>query len=99
MNKYRHGLAVDIALLKEDKVFLIRRKGSDFADGEYRTPGGKIDPGEDALMAAVREAKEEIGVNILPEKMSPEIKNALLKGLKGENFSSFGFDLKKSEEK
>ena len=41
------------------KILLIKR-----ANGEWAFPGGFIDPGEDPLAAAIREAREETGVTI-----------------------------------
>ena len=41
------------------KILLIKR-----SSGEWALPGGFIDPGEDPLAAAIREAREETGVTI-----------------------------------
>ena len=37
--------------------------------GQYALPGGKLDPGEDALTAARRELREELGVEAGPEQV------------------------------
>jgi 8-oxo-dGTP pyrophosphatase MutT (NUDIX family) len=37
--------------------------------GQYALPGGKIDPGEDALSAARRELHEELGIEAAPERV------------------------------
>ncbi len=37
--------------------------------GQYALPGGKIDAGEDALTAARRELREELGVEAAPEQV------------------------------
>jgi 8-oxo-dGTP pyrophosphatase MutT (NUDIX family) len=34
--------------------------------GQWALPGGRLDPGEDAITAALREMDEEIGVRLLP---------------------------------
>lgn len=50
-------------ILKDSKVLLGRSKSKDERLGKYCFPGGRIDKGEDVYDAAVREAKEEAGVN------------------------------------
>ena len=37
--------------------------------GQYALPGGRLDPGEDALAAARRELAEELGIDAGPEKV------------------------------
>ncbi|WP_420478680.1 NUDIX hydrolase [Brevundimonas sp. FT23028] len=53
--------AVGVVCLREDTVLLIRR-GKPPRMGEWSLPGGRIEPGERALDAALRELKEETGV-------------------------------------
>ena len=48
---------------------LSRRKNTGYRDGEYSLPAGHIEEGEYAIGAAVREAKEETGVDINPEDL------------------------------
>ncbi len=56
--------AAYLILRKEDKILLIRRKNTSYYDGWYMFPAGHVDLGELPSAAAVREAKEEIGVTI-----------------------------------
>lgn len=51
------------AIILNDKLLLLKK----FKNPYYEFPGGKVDPGEDVLHAAVREVKEEVGctVNII----------------------------------
>lgn len=51
------------ALVKDGRV-LIARRVSDVADGWYEFPGGKIEPGETAQEALIREWQEEMGIRI-----------------------------------
>ncbi len=37
--------------------------------GQYALPGGKLDPGEDALQAGLREMEEEIGLTLAPSNL------------------------------
>jgi 8-oxo-dGTP diphosphatase len=48
-------------VLHDGQALLIRKKRG-LGAGKINAPGGKIDPGETALEAAVREVEEEVGV-------------------------------------
>ena len=49
---------------KDGKILLQRRQGTKLWPGFLALPAGHIDKGENAYEAAVREAKEELGINI-----------------------------------
>ena len=53
--------AVGIVCFRDDHVLLIRR-GTPPKKGEWSLPGGRIEPGEPARDAALRELREETGV-------------------------------------
>ena len=53
--------AVGVVCLRGDAVLLIRR-GKPPKKGEWSLPGGRIEPGERAMDAALRELVEETGV-------------------------------------
>ncbi len=56
--------AVYLIFKKEDKILLGRRKNTGYYDGWYGVPAGHVDAKELPIIAGMREAKEEIGVNI-----------------------------------
>ena len=53
--------AVGVVCIRGDDVLLIRR-GTPPKQGEWSIPGGRIEPGEPAKTAALRELHEETGV-------------------------------------
>lgn len=61
-----------IILVEDDKIALIERHraGLDY----YVFPGGGVDEGETPEQAAVREAKEELGVDVAVKKKVAEIR-------------------------
>lgn len=67
--KDRHKVvpAVYVLFEKDGKILLIRRAGTGYFDGHYSLPAGHLDGGEPAHIAAIREAKEEVGVDILAD--------------------------------
>jgi 8-oxo-dGTP pyrophosphatase MutT (NUDIX family) len=55
-----------IILTKEDKILGVTRK---YDHNNWGLPGGKLDPGETALEAIIRETKEETGLDISDVKL------------------------------
>lgn len=53
--------AVGVVCLRGDSVLLVRR-GQPPRKGEWSLPGGRIEPGERAVDAALRELREETGI-------------------------------------
>jgi 8-oxo-dGTP diphosphatase len=60
--KPRVGTAIIIT--KNDKVLLMKRKGP-HGTGTWSTPGGHLDFGETPETCAAREAKEEVGLEVV----------------------------------
>ena len=66
--RYCAKLVTDLMLTREKngrkEVLLALRKNTGYRDGEYELPGGHVDTGEDLMQAMVREAKEELLIDI-----------------------------------
>ncbi|MDT0320812.1 NUDIX hydrolase [Streptomyces millisiae] len=48
------------------QVLLAERANTGYADGRLNLPSGKVEHGESVVRAAVREAREEVGVDVDP---------------------------------
>lgn len=55
---------VHVVLDEGDRVLLMRRAGTGFFDGLYSLPGGHLEEGESVRETAVREMREELGIDI-----------------------------------
>lgn len=62
----RFPVTVHLLFFREGKVLLARRANTGYMDGYYSVPAGHLDGGEPVTRAAVREAKEEIGLDLDP---------------------------------
>nr|WP_269330595.1 NUDIX domain-containing protein [Kineosporia babensis] len=52
----------------EDKILLSQRAGS-YGYGQWHAPSGKLEPGESLTLATAREAYEETGVVVDPDRI------------------------------
>jgi 8-oxo-dGTP diphosphatase len=59
-------------VVRDGNILLIRKKRG-LGAGKINGPGGRIEPGETSLDAAVRETREELGI----EALSPELRAEL----------------------
>ena len=57
-------VTVHLFFFREDKILLIRRFNTGFADEQYSVPAGHLDGDETVIAAAAREAEEEVGVQL-----------------------------------
>jgi 8-oxo-dGTP diphosphatase len=64
-HRFRVVPAAYLFLRREGQVLLQLRAGTGFMDGHWAAgAAGHVEPGESALAAAVREAREELGVTV-----------------------------------
>lgn len=56
-----------VAIVRDRRVLMVTARGRDV----IYMPGGKIDAGESAAEAAIREAREELGVDVDPASVAP----------------------------
>lgn len=57
-------ISVQLLLEKGNEILLMKRKNTGYEDGKYSLPGGHLQANEEIRKALIREAKEEIGIDI-----------------------------------
>lgn len=57
-------MAVILAFRKGNKVLLLHRQNTNWMNNHWGVVGGKVEKGESAIKAAMREAKEEVGAEV-----------------------------------
>lgn len=68
--RFKLKVGVLIVLMQDDKVLLLRRFQTGIADGKYVLPMGGHDGKEPLSQALIREAKEEINIDVNAEDIS-----------------------------
>jgi 8-oxo-dGTP diphosphatase len=66
MQRYTMVFAFD----PQGRVALIRKNRPDYLAGKWNGIGGKVEPGEGYEVAAVRELREESGLDLLPSELT-----------------------------
>lgn len=64
MSRVKLPVAVHTFLLRSGSVLLLRRCNTGFEDGNYGLVGGHLEGSESVTQAAIRECREEVGVEI-----------------------------------
>lgn len=67
--RFRFVSAVHLFLVREGRVLLLRRWNTGYEDGNYSVVAGHLDGGEEVVAAAVREAREEVGIDVGPSDL------------------------------
>ncbi len=62
--------AVYLILQKDNRILLSHRVNTGYCDGMYGLPSGHVEAGESLLSAMIREAKEEIGIEVRREDLN-----------------------------
>lgn len=72
MKKQRFTVVPSVYVLfrNGNKVLVLKRHNTGYRDGEYSLPAGHLEGGEPSVVAAVREVKEEVGVEVEPKDLS-----------------------------
>lgn len=55
---------IHLFFFREDQILLLRRLNTGYRDGEYSVPAGHLDGDETVMAAAMREASEEVGLQL-----------------------------------
>lgn len=62
---------VSVIICRGSKILFVLREHTGYADGMYALPGGHVEPVERFSAAAVREAREEVGIIVYPDALRP----------------------------
>lgn len=61
--------SVVVIPIVENKILLLKRQNTGWEDGKYTCPSGRMEISDTPQSAAIREVKEEIGVDISKEDL------------------------------
>ena len=65
-NRFKLLSAVHLFLIQDSQVLLLRRFNTGYEDGKYSVIAGHLNGDEEIKAAMIREAREEVGVEISP---------------------------------
>jgi 8-oxo-dGTP diphosphatase len=65
-DRFKLPSAVHLFLVRDGQVLLLRRFNTGYEDGKYSVVAGHLNGDEEVKAAMIREAREEVGVEISP---------------------------------
>jgi 8-oxo-dGTP diphosphatase len=60
----RFPVTIHLLFIRDNSVLIASRQATGYRDGEYSVPAGHLDGDETVLSAGVREALEEVGIQL-----------------------------------
>ncbi|MDX2969943.1 NUDIX domain-containing protein [Kribbella solani] len=71
MDRFRVVPAAYVLVRRGNEVLLLLRANTGYMDGHWAMPAGHVEQGESAIAAAVRELREEVGLEVQPADLVP----------------------------
>jgi 8-oxo-dGTP diphosphatase len=69
MERFKLLSAVHLFLIRDGQVLLLRRFHTGYEDGKYSVVAGHLNGDEEVKEAMIREAREEVGIEISPQDL------------------------------
>lgn len=69
IERFKLVSAVHLFLIRGGQILLLLRRNTGYEDGSYSVVAGHLNGGEEVKAAAIREAKEEVGIEIAPQDL------------------------------
>jgi 8-oxo-dGTP pyrophosphatase MutT (NUDIX family) len=88
------GAGIAFTCCEDGTVLMVRRSQHVDAPGTWAFPGGMVEPGENALMAASREVEEELGLGPTEMRLRGDV---VTRGPDGFLFKTFVVDITLAE--
>jgi len=70
MERFKLVPEAHLLLLQNDRILLLRRRNTGYEDGKFSVVAGHMEDGETAREAICREAREEAGIELVPDQLS-----------------------------
>jgi 8-oxo-dGTP diphosphatase len=67
--RFKLDCSVFVLLSQDEQFCFFQRTGTGWKDEFYSVPAGALEPGETLISAAIREAREEVGVTVQPDQL------------------------------